>query len=346
MKQGPPKQIPAPGQEALANALRSAFRILRLLLVLVGIGYAASGIFIVDQHERAIVLLFGKAAGTGADVIAEPGLHWTLPRPFTEIIRIPAGRVQSVTTARFWHSVDEATRSARMAEGLDEVGPGYAMTGDANVLHSRWAVRYTIADPRRYAFGHEDPTRTLLAELERAVIRVSAAYPIDRAMRGDIDSLRADVEAELRRRMDEIGLALRIQGVDLLAVAPPTETASAFDSVIQAAQERDQQSNQARAEATRTLNEAKAEADRARVAAESEKERRVATVTARADAFRSLQSAWEKDPALVRETLRQDAVREALANAGRKVIVAGGKETELRMNFGSPPSAVRESTAP
>lgn len=335
------------GAAALADALRVTFRLLRLFLLLAIAGYVASGIFVVSQSERAIVLLFGRPVGVGAEVIKEPGLHWTWPRPFTEIIRVPTERVQTIHTRRFWHSVETEIEGHLRQWPASDPEIGYAITGDANILHSRWAVRFTVSDPFQFVFGHADPAETVRDELERAVMMVSAKYSIDEAMRGDVAGLRAAVEAKVRERVRELDLGVRIQGVDVLAVAPPPETASAFNDVIQAAQERDQAMNDARAEATRIRNEALGEADRISALAVAERQRRVAATAARADAFTSLQEAWSKNPALVRETLRQDALRTALSAAGRKVILTGsGSDQEIRINFGSPPRGILDAQVP
>lgn len=343
----PPTERPNAGEAALADALRLTFRLLRLFLVLALIGYAASGIFVVSQSERAIVLLFGKPLGVGADVVKEPGLHWTWPRPFTEIIRVPTERVQTIQTRRFWHSIDTAIQEMLPSRPGADPEIGYAITGDANILHSRWAVRFTIADPYQYVFGHANPADTVRDELERAVMMVSAEFTIDKAMRGDVAALRSAVESRMRERMRILDLGIRIQGVDLLAVAPPPETASAFNEVIQAAQERDQAINDARAEATRIRNEALGEADRIVALASAERQRRVAATAARADATTSLRDAWAKNPELVRQTLLQDALRSVLTAAGRKVILAGsGDDQEIRINFGSPPRGNVEARVP
>lgn len=334
-----------PGAVALSDALRLAFRALRFALMLGILAYAASGIFIVNQHERAIVLHFGRASGLGADRTKGPGLHWTWPRPISEIIRIPTERVQTLSSRRFWYArpaafQDDPEPTASLRPDLD----GYVLTGDANLLHTRWAVRFSIALPFTYQFEHAQPEETLLDELDRAVVRASAQLPIDRALRTDLAHFRERVEAELRDRVAALQLGVRIHGVDLLGIAPPTAVAAAFDQVTQSAQERDQRVSDARAYAIRTRNEALAESDRRLAEGAAARQQRVSAVAARADAFTSLRAAWQKHPDLVEQTLRQDALREVLAKAGRKIVVTDAAPgQQLRLNFGAPPAWTPEA---
>lgn len=333
------------GAAALSNALRLTFRMLRVVLALAVVAYLASGVFIVPQHERAFVLRFGRPVGVGADRVKGPGLHWHWPRPFSEIVRVPTERVQSVASRRFWYG-----RPAPFQDGPDDHGSlrpgedGYALTGDANLLHHRWAVRYTVADPFRFRFGHVAPEQTLLDELDRAVIQISARFPIDRALRTDVAGFRDAVESAVRARVEALDLGIRVQGVDLLGITPPIPVAPAFDMVTQSAQQRDQLISDARAAAVRIKNEAEAEADRIVSAGAAERQRRVSAVAARADAFASLRDAWTRHPNVVERTLRQDALRDVLARAGRKWLAPDrGPEQELRLNFGAPPRWIPEA---
>ena len=51
------------GSQALAEALRSSFAIVKVVMVLLVLLFLASGFFTVGPQERAIILRFGKARG-------------------------------------------------------------------------------------------------------------------------------------------------------------------------------------------------------------------------------------------------------------------------------------------
>lgn len=321
------------GTQALSEALRLSFRVLRGLMVLLAVAYLASGIFVVPQHERALVLRFGKVAGLGPDGIKEPGLHWTWPRPFSEIVRVTTERVQTLDTTSFWYGRgSDFQDNAGAGDTLRPETDGYVVTGDANLLHHRWALRYTVADPYAFRFGFADSEALLRAELDRAVVHVSARYAVDRALRTDLESYRAEVDRVLRARLDDLHLGLRVQGVDILAIAPPPQVAAAFDAVTQSAQERAQFISDAHAYAVRAVNEAQGEAARRRAEGETARQTRLSETTSRADAFARLYPKWRANPDVVGRTLLQDGVRRALAGVEEKYVVhrrASGQEIRL-----------------
>jgi membrane protease subunit HflK len=339
-----PATQPDTGAQALTEALRLSFRVLRGLMVLLALAYLASGIFVVQQHERALVLRFGQVTGLGSDRIKEPGLHWTWPRPFSEIVRVETERMQTLDTRSFWYDRESDFQdNAGPGETLRPEADGYVVTGDANLLHSRWALRYTVADPYAYRFRFVDPETELRNELDRAVMQVSAQFSVDRALRTDLETYRSQVDRLLRARLDELGLGIRLQGVDVLAIAPPRQVAAAFDAVTQAAQERAQYISDAHAYAVRTVNEAAGDASRLRAEGESARRGRVSETKARADAFTSLYPKWKANPDVVGRTLLQDGIRRALLQVEQKYIVHGRSEgQEIRLHLGPEPRIMSE----
>lgn len=331
-----PVPQPDTGAQALSEALRLSFRVLRGAMALMVLAYVASGLFVVQQHERALVLRFGQVAGLGADRIREPGLHWTWPRPFSEIVRVPTERIQTLDSRSFWYGREaDAQDDAGPGESLRPETDGYVVTGDANLLHSRWALRYTVSDPYAYLFRYDQPDTVLRDELDRAVVQVSARFQVDHALRTELEAYRDEVDRVLRARVEALGLGIRVQGVDVLAITPPRQVAAAFDAVTQSAQERAQFISDARAYAVRAVNEAEGEAARLRAEGESARQARITETKARADAFTSLYPKWKANPDVVARTLLQDGVRRALAQVEEKYVVHGrGEGQEIRLHLG------------
>jgi membrane protease subunit HflK len=100
---GLPEPVPPPetpvdaGSQALAEALRSSFAIVKFVMVLLVLVFLASGFFTVGPQERAIILRFGKPVGEGEKALLGPGLHWSFPYPIDENIKVSiAGCSKSV----------------------------------------------------------------------------------------------------------------------------------------------------------------------------------------------------------------------------------------------------------
>ena len=329
---------PETGNQALADALSVSFRILRYAMLLVLVVYLFSGVFIVGQHEKAFVLMFGKITGLGEERIKGPGIHWTLPRPFAEVARVATERVQTVETDAF------TSPSAKPLEPNvpPPTGPlvpgkdGYTLTGDANLIQSKWAVRYTVADPEAFLFANADAPQILKDELEHAIVKISARMPVDKALRSEIESFRGAVDTELRERADRLHLGIQIQRVDMLALIPPAQVAPAFTSVIEAEQDRSQKISDARAYATRAINEAGGQAAKTRAEGETYKRRMVSEVSADADYFNKIYDEFIKNPLVISRTLLQDTLARTLANVDAKYIVHRNEkgEQELRLQLG------------
>lgn len=326
------------GAQALTEALQTSFRLLRWLVLAVLLAYLGSGLFVVRQHERAFVLRLGRIDGLGADRVKGPGLHWTWPRPLARVLRVPAERVQTVTSTTFWHDPEpEFQEDAARPAGptLNPERAGYLLTGDANILHARWALRYTVSDPERWLFAHTDPEQLVRQELDAAILRETSRQPIDRALRSDVAGLRDAVEHTLVERLRARDLGVRVQGLDVLALAPPLQVAEAFDAVIKAEQSRAQQISEARATAARTRNAAAGEASRLRSEGQTYRSRLLADIAADTNQFAQLLPRYERNPAVFKQTLLQETVRRTLANVEQKFIVQGGTaDQEWRLQLG------------
>ncbi len=128
LDQPPPPAAPAPevvedaGTRALAEALRSSFVIVKVIMVLLVVLVLGSGLTTVGTQEKAVILRFGKPVGEGEDALLGPGFHWAWPPPIDEVVKIPIGQVQTVQSSIGWY----ATTAAREATGA-EPPPGTSL---------------------------------------------------------------------------------------------------------------------------------------------------------------------------------------------------------------------------
>src|SRR5690242_21629920 len=92
----PPETPVDAGTQALSEALRSSFGIVKfVMLLLVGL-FLASGFFTVGPQERAIIIRLGKPVGEGPKALLGPGLHYSLPYPIDEYVKVPITAIQKV----------------------------------------------------------------------------------------------------------------------------------------------------------------------------------------------------------------------------------------------------------
>ncbi len=341
----PKPQPEDPGQAALGQSLKISFRMLRGVLLLIFVFYLFSGIRIIDQHERAFVLTFGRLS-PGPDRAKGPGVVFAWPRPFSEVITIPFARTQTVETDTFW--VRRATPQEIAVERWAVEGRpfAYALTGDLNVFHSRWAMRYTLQNPERVVFGFTEIEPLLRHELEQAVVKTAARYDVDSVLRTDLEGFRGAVEHEVRRRMLDLDLGIALQRVDLLDQGPAVQVGLAFDAVIEAEQDRSRAISQARGAASRTLSEAQGEAARLRAEAQSDRQRFLTEIQSDAETFTLMLEQAADGNSVLLDALLQDALRRTLANAEETFVLHPGSDgrRELRLLLNRRPRTPTDQT--
>src|SRR5438552_1579587 len=96
----PPTQEPLPpapevpddsGSQALSEALRSSFAIIKVIMVGLVVLFLGSGFFTVGPQEKAIILRLGRPTSEDEKALLGPGAHWAFPYPIDEVVKIPVG---------------------------------------------------------------------------------------------------------------------------------------------------------------------------------------------------------------------------------------------------------------
>ena len=128
------------GVKSLREAFRTAFLLLKVVMVLVVAAYLLSGLFKVKEHQSAVVLRFGKfVLDRDKKKTRGPGLHTAFPYPVDEKVKYDTDREREI---RIYDTYMYAGGPGREGTGLNPVLDGHALTGDLNVIHYKWSVRY------------------------------------------------------------------------------------------------------------------------------------------------------------------------------------------------------------
>jgi membrane protease subunit HflK len=126
---------------------------------------------------------------------------------------------------------------------------------------------------------------------------------------------------------------VRVERVEIVGLKPPDPVAAAFDEVTRAEQESGAKILESREYASRQHYESEGQASRLVSEAESRKKRFVEKASADASYFLKILPEYRQRPAIVTDTLRQDAVRRALAGVKDKYFLynspAGRRELRL-----------------
>src|SRR5215472_8801326 len=134
------------GSQALSEALRSSFAIVKFLMVVLVAVFLASGFFIVGPQERAIILRFGKPVAEGEKALLGPGLHFSLPYPIDEVRKVSITGIQQAQSSVGWYAttpeLELAGTEPPPMPTLNPAVDGYLLTSDDNIVHSRATLTY------------------------------------------------------------------------------------------------------------------------------------------------------------------------------------------------------------
>lgn len=335
------------GSQAMAEALRSSFGIVKVVMVVLFAAFLFSGFFTVGPQEKAVVLRFGKPVGEGDKALLGSGAHWAWPYPIDEVIRIPITEIQKVTARANWFQQtpeQEALNEIPPAGGtLNPAVDGYALTADGNIVHLKATLSYRIEDPVRCVFEFAAGTdqsfslagvsNAVMNALDNALVHTAARFKVDDLLLNDAigfkDAVKRRVEKLLRDH--QLGVAVEECFVQSL---PPRQLKQAFDNVVTASQMSGQVVDAARSDASKTLGRAESEAVGLINAAETARARMVDSLTAEKTRFLKLLPAYQANPALFAQQRLIESVGKVFTNAQDKMFLptsADGQPVELRL---------------
>ncbi len=344
-KPEPPHELPTPemtedaGSQALSEALRSSFAIVKILMIGLVLVFFGSGFFTVGTQEKAIILRFGKPVGEGEKALLGPGPHWAFPSPVDEVVKIPIGQVQTVASTIGWY----ATSVVKEASGTEpEPGPslnpaldGYLLTGDQNIIHARGSLLYRISEPGlRFTFDFADAAKLVQNAFNNALIFAAANLTVDDALK-DIPGFREKVALRLQQLIGQEQLGVIVDRIDLQPI-PPRKLKPEFEKVLAALVNRDKVLNEARSYENQTTSRAKSEAAVRINGGITESNLMVQLVVADAERFTELLPAYRRNPQLFMRQRQQETLQRVLANAEYKMVlpgVANGKPVEVRLQL-------------
>jgi membrane protease subunit HflK len=326
-----------PSSQALADALRSSFFIVKIVMVILLVVFLGSGFFTVGPQERALVLRFGQPVGEGEEALLEPGPHFAFPYPIDEVVRVPIAEIQSVRSTAGWFFTTPEQELAGTepfpTPSLNPAVEGYLITADQNILHSRATLFYRIDDPVAYVFAFTTASNLVRHALDNALVQTAGRFGVDAILVSEV----AGFKDAVRRRVSEL-LALRGLGVTVEQVEidsrPPLSLKADFARVTDAVQQRDKLINEARNYENQTLSRAEAEAASAVNRAESERKRLEESIRAEADRFEELLPKYRSNPDLFVQLQRAEALSRSMNRVQDAIYLqerGDGLSRELRL---------------
>ncbi len=259
-----------PAQQSLADALRVSFMLLKVIMAGLVILYVLSGILpTMPTTKAAVRLRFGEIVGEpGKQVIPTGGPYFKAPDPFEEVVLVDLSAQQMDLNQSFWWagSPNDPNNTVAPVRALNPENDGFLITGDANIVHTRWSISYRIDkdDAVDYIRNVNDPD--LLRHLvnnaaEEGIVFMVSHYTADQIIQGQIKETETrEAIHHMQDQLNAIGAGVHIDSLVLTDKSMPGYVRQAYESVVNAVTAQAQNLEMAQQERNRVLGETAGEA--------------------------------------------------------------------------------------
>ncbi len=331
---------------ALLVLLKNLTAHARWVFAILLIGYAFSGIRTIPPQEKALLLRFGKLQPK----VHGPGLMLGLPDPFDRLVRFETGKEISLPLEK-WSLLgnkisdpdvqvaltnEQLTAAVQNSENggaaavryevppdatLDPILHGYSITSDSNIIQGRFALRFRIEDPFLYASAGEG-IHGLLENLSyRAISAQLASRPIDQSLTSARGELSTAAAKSIQSETERLKLGLRISGIDILELSPPSQVLASFEDVTNARQFAKTLYENSRQYAAESIEASRGEAASILHRAQGHGEGLIAAATGESSSFSSLLTQYQRDPELISRRILRESLDTVMGSVQSRTLV-------------------------
>jgi membrane protease subunit HflK len=273
-----------------------------LLFVLFAM-WIASGFFIVDSGQQAVILTFGKFSQ-----IVDNGPHLRAPYPFQSHEIVNVSQVRSIEVG-----FRDSVKSKVLKEAL-------MLTDDENIIDIQFGVQYYIKDIKDYQFNNRYPDDTVREVAETAFREIVGKSAMDFVLYEGRDQVAISARRLMNEILDRYKTGIEVQLVTMQNAQPPEQVQAAFDDAVKASQDRERQKNEGQAYANDVIPKARGTAARLTQEADGYKQRVIATAEGDASRFKQVLVEYSKAPAVTRNRMYIDTIQQIMSNT-TKVLV-------------------------
>jgi len=262
-----------------------------LVVMVIFLGWMASGIYIVQPAERGVVMRFGAYNDTTL-----PGPHWHFPAPIESVLKVDVDQISS-----FRHKALMLTR-------------------DENIIDVEFTVQSRIQDAADYLFQDQNPEKTMRDATETSVREVIGKSNLDFVLTEGRSSITEQIRVGIQALLVQYKTGLEVTSVNMQPAKPPEQVKSAFDDAIKAREDKERLENQAEAYANEVLPKARGEAARQVADAEAYRDKVIAEAEGESNRFLAVLAEYEKAPEVTRERLYLDTVEEVMSGTNKVIM--------------------------
>jgi membrane protease subunit HflK len=253
--------------------------LLLILAFLLAIVYFATGVYLLQNGQHAVIVRFGKAVYE----VSESGVHYHLPPPIERAVKVYVSKVQMI-------SVQEQKN-----ERIER------LTGDENLIRVYAAISYDVKDLTEYLFNMENVESIIRSVGQNCLSQKLAAMNIDDVMTTGKSLLRLVMKERVQHILDQLETGVRVISIELTDIAPPMEVSQSFKAVSDAREQKQQIIKEAEGYANEKIPEARGKADSIITKAEAYAKEVDNFVNGRVSAFDDLLAEYQRNPEITKK---------------------------------------------
>lgn len=287
-------------------------RVIGLLILGIVLLWLASGFYVVNPGENAVIQRFGAWYRTQA----EPGLgyHFPIPVETATIINVEEIRKMNIGF------VESFTRNGSGRRDIPE--ESLMLTSDRNIVDIDLEIQWNIKSAENYLFEIQDQENTIKKVAESAIREIvgqTNMFPIITNKREEVADQTKDI---IQENLDEYNSGVNITQVLIQKAEVHPDVQSAFQDVQSAKQDAEDVQNRAEAYREDILPKARGQAIQLLQEAEAYRQSTIARAKGDAERFESIYQSYLTGEAVTRERLYLETMEEVLSNA-QKILLDG-----------------------
>jgi membrane protease subunit HflK len=260
--------------------------------------WLASGFFIVQEGQTAVILTFGKYNGQ----MATPGFNWRWPAPIQSHEIVNVSQVRTVEIG-----YRQSVRNKQARESL-------MLTEDENIVDIQFSVQYKLKDAAAWVFSNRDQDEMLRQVAETSIREVVGRSKMDYVLYEGREKVTYDVGRLMQQILDRYNSGALVTNVNMQGVQPPEQVQAAFEDAVTAGQDRERQKNEGQAYANGVVPKARGDAFRLMQEAEAYKSRVTESAIGDANRFKHVLAEYQKAPAVTRDRMYLETMQQIFSN--------------------------------
>ena len=307
-----------------SDILGSVTKYFVILVVIVLVVIAFSGLRVIKSGEVAVVLRFGRLVGnTYEEQVHQPGLLFAFPYIIDEVVIVPTGNVIEQKVMTHYTNGEMTTLHNN----------GYLITGDQNIAMVSASVKYMISDPVSYALNVKDASALINAFVSSAMVNSAASTGVDELLTSGKDEFAKAVLNEAQEKLSAVDSGITVGAIELTSVSMPNEVREVYDMVNSATVQAATLLEQARQYEAKVIPQA--EADAATLVSDAKKKYSESVSAANLDLteFYGTVKEYEENPDAVKTRVYTEKVTAAIGKIGKIRVVKDG-ETKIFLPTG------------